>query len=512
LAQVAKTTIGIAKCSFIGYNVVLIPKGEPKMLKQIRENARIPLYLLILAFIGLYAISGHETNPPAGKIFGKKVLVSDFQKAYNGARLQMIMRYGELPKDTKVATAIENEAWDRLMLLYEAKKEHIKVDDKDIVDFVKKIDAFNDKSGRFSKRQYEEILKYSFGLTTNEFEAQIRENLMIQKLVDKHSQNSEVTDGDVLKEYKFLNEKAKADYILFKTADYLPQTAVTEDEVKSYFEKNKDAFMIPVQVNVEYISKLFPDDKEETKQKIRKDMREASYELAGNSDLAAAAKKLSLEVKETGFFSRESNIPSVGYDLKISDAALALAIGGISSPIETKTGVYILKAKEKKPEHLPEFSEVSNKAAAALKTEKADALAKTKAQEMLSAIKSGLDKKETFEAAAKRLSLPVKKTDAFARNQYIEGLGITPEFAEAVFSVKQGEVFPETVKVHDGYAIARQDSIIPIDEKKYQEEKDKLKDLITAQKKYFASITWFTELRKKANLQSDLDKVRGWRR
>ncbi len=45
-----------------------------------------------------------------------------------------------------------------------------------------------------------------------------------------------------------------------------------------------------------------------------------------------------------------------------------------------------------------------------------------------------------------------------------------------------------------------------------KEEKDKLKKMMAEQKKYYASITWFSELRKKANLQNGLSKVRGARR
>ncbi len=468
------------------------------MLKQIRENARVPLYLLIVAFIGLYAVSGHDTVPPAGKIFGKKVPISDFQKAYNGVKTQLTIRYGKLPNDSKIEPVLEDEAWNRLIMLYEAKKERIKVTDKDIVDYVKGVTAFNDKSGRFSKRQYEEILRYGFGLTPAEFEAQVRDNLTIDKLIEKHSDDVKLTDAEILNEYRFLNEKAKADYILFKTSDFLTQAVVTEDEVKAYFEKNKAAFKIPTQVNAEYIAKPFPDDKEETKQKVRKEIKDISYEFAADTDLAAAAKKFSLEVKETGFFNRETNIPGIGYDLKFADTALSLAVGQVSSPLETKTGVYIIKIKEKKPERQATFVEVKDDAEKNLKAEKADAIAKVKAQEALKSLKAGS-------------SLPFKKTEAFARGQYIEGLGVSPEFAEAAFSVKQGELFGDTVKIHDGYAIVRQDSITPIDEKKFQEEKDKLKKSLLEQKKYFASITWFNELRKKANPQPALNKARAAR-
>lgn len=475
------------------------------MLKQIRENARIPLYLLIIAFIGLYAISSHDTSPVAGKIFGKKVALSDYKKAYIGARTQMIMRYGELPRDAQAGTALEEESWDRLILLREAKKERIKTDDKEVVDFVKGINVFNDKNGKFSNRLYEEILRYNFGLTPKEFEDIVRENLIIKKLVDEQSRNITVSDEDVLKEYKLLNEKAKADYILVKIVDYLPQAPAGEDEVKAYFEKNRDLFKIPEQVNIEYIGKAFPDDKQETKEKIRKEMKDVSYESGDNKDLAAVAKKFSLPVKETGPFDRESNIPGIGYDLKFADTALSFDVGEVSSPIETKSGIYIFRVKEKKPARTADFAQARGKAEGALKAQKADALAKVKAQEALTEIKKDPEK---FEDAVKRLSLPAKRTEEFARSQYIEGLGLAPEFANAAFSVKQGGVFGEVVKVHDGYAVVRQVSITPIDDKKYQEERDKLKETMLTRKRFFTSVTWFSELKKRANLQSNLDKAR----
>lgn len=475
------------------------------MLKQIRENARIPLYILIVAFIGLYAISSHETSPAAGKIFGKKIMLSDYRKAYIGARTQMIMRYGEFPRDIQAEKALEEETWNRLILLREAKKERIKVNDKEVVDFIKGIDVFNDKNGKFNNRLYEEILKYNFGLTPTAFEDIVRENLVITKLVDEQNRNIALSDEDVLKEYKFLNEKAKADYILIKTVDYLPQVSMGEDEVKTYFEKNRGAFEIPEQVDVEYIVKSFPDDKEESKEKIREEMRDLYYELSADKDFAAAAKKFSLPVKATGFFDKEANIPGIGYDFKFAGAAFALDADKISNPVETKTGIYILKLRGKKPARTADFAEAKGRVEQALKAEKANDLAKAKAQEALDEVKRDAKK---FEDAAKRLSLSVKQTHEFARNQYIEGLGVAPEFANAAFSVKQGEVFGEVVKVHDGYAIARQVSITPIDDKKFQEEKEKFKEMMLAQKKFFASVTWFSELKKRADLQANLDKVR----
>ncbi|MFA5148648.1 MAG: peptidylprolyl isomerase [Candidatus Omnitrophota bacterium] len=473
------------------------------MLKQIRENARIPLYILIVAFIGLYAISSHETSPIAGRVFGRKVQMSEFQKAFVASRTQMIMKYGELPRDQQTDTALEAQAWDRIILLAQASRERVRATDKDVVAAIRKIGAFNDKDGWFSKRLYEDILRYNFGLTPTEFEAIVRDNLTIEKLIEKHTKDIAITDDEVLRQYKYSYEKAKADYILAKSSDYLTQVSAPDDETRAFFDKYKDAFKIPEQVNVEYVLVPFADDKEESREKARKEARDISYELAGNKDLAGAAKKFSLGIKETGLFDEKANIPGVGYELKFAGAAFALEDGAISNPVETKSGIYFMKLKLKVPEKAAVFEEVKDKARAALKAEKADAIAKAKAEEALAEIKKGMAK---FGELANKLSLHEKKTNEFVRGQYIEGIGISPDFADAALSVKPGEVFGQVVKVNNGYAVVRLDSITPIDEKKYQEGKEKFKELLIAQKQFYASITWYNDLEKKANLEVMLNR------
>ena len=481
------------------------------MLKQIRENSRIFLYLLIIAFVawlGFDAITTTQRNPSAGKIFGKKVNANDFQGALLAARTQAVLRYGDKLREVENDLKLSDDAWDRLILLHEARKERIKVSDKEVVNLIKNSGLFSDKNGGFSKRAYEEGLRYGLGLTPAEFEQQERDNLAIQKLIEKQNEKVTLTDDDALKAYKLMNEKVKASYIPFRASDYLAQVTAGEDEVRSFFEKNKAAFTIPEQANVEYFGKtLSAAAGEDEKSKTRKEMKDVFYELAGGKDLQGVAKKYSLPVKETGFFSRESQISDIGWDLKFADTALSTNTGDIAGPVETKTGIYLLKVKEKKPAHPAEFTQAKEEAGKALKMKKSDALAKEKAGQALTELKAEMDKKEKFEAFAKNLSLTVKETDAFTRDSYIEGLAVSPEFAQAAFSLKEGEVYKDPVKIHDGYAIVKQNSLVPIDEKKYQEEKDKFKEQLLAQKRYFNFIKWFMELKKSANLQSNTDKM-----
>lgn len=480
------------------------------MLKAIRQNAKIFLYLLIAAFI-LWLIfdvlNFTQVNPYAGKIFNKAVPINEFQKAYTAARTKAIFTYGDKIREIKNLD-LENDAWDRLILLYETKKKKFSITDKEVVAFIKNLGIFQDKTGKFSRRFYDDLLRYSLGLTPAEFEEQIRQDIAIQKLIDKQNQIVEISDEEVLKEYKLANEKVKISYILFKTQDYLAQTTATDDEIKAFFDQNRANFTIPPQVNVQYFGKAFPNDTEEEKQKIRREIKDISYEFAGNNDyFEGVAKKFSLPVKETGLFGRESKIPDIGWDLNFADKAFSLEEGQISSPVEAKTGVYILKLKETKPPRPAELTEVKEKAENELKKQRAENIAKTKAAETLAAIETCLANKEKFEEIVKNLSLTVKETQPFGRLSYIEGLGISPSAIKAAFSLKEGDVFNEPVKAHDGYAIIRQTAFIPIDDNKYKEDKDKFKEQLLAQKRYINFLTWFEELKKQANLSSNLDAL-----
>ena len=54
--------------------------------------------------------------------------------------------------------------------------------------------------------------------------------------------------------------------------------------------------------------------------------------------------------------------------------------------------------------------------------------------------------------------------------------------------------------------------MIPIDENKYKEEKDKFREQLLAQKKYFNSMSWFFELKKQADLRSNPDNFQSGRK
>ncbi|MFH1778907.1 MAG: SurA N-terminal domain-containing protein [Candidatus Omnitrophota bacterium] len=474
------------------------------MLKAMRKNTKIFMWLLIIAFVVWLAadvILTKQGTTYAGIIFGKRVSLSEYKKAWEAVKTKAIFTYGDKVQEVAKNLNLDEEAWDRLILLYEARRQKIQTSDSEVISSVKDIAIFKDKNGEFNQGTYERILKYSFGLTPRDFEEQGRDELTIKKMINKQNEKASLTDEEVLKEYKLANEKANASYILFETEKYYSRVSCTEDELKGYFEKNAQKFTILEQVNVEFFGKNFTDETEETKEKTKNQIQGISDEVSEKKDFEGIAKKYSMQIKETGFFGSEDKIPGIGWAFNFANVALSLKPGEISYPIVTKGGVYILKVKAKKQARPAKFEEVKERVEKTLRTEKAENEALLKAKEVLSIIKTRVEKKDKFEDIIKELSLTAKETDAFTRNTYIEGLGVVKEFTDAAFLLKEGEIYNEPVKVHNGCAILKLSAFIPIDENKYKEEKDKFKEQLLTQKRYLNLLTWFYDLRERAKLK-----------
>lgn len=117
-----------------------------------------------------------------------------------------------------------------------------------------------------------------------------------------------------------------------------PQITITEDEMKGYFEENKETFNVEEQVKASHILV----DSEEKAQEVKN-------KLSAGEDFAKIAKEYSTDT------SNKENGGSLGYFSKgdmvkeFEDTAFSLEIGKISAPVKTQFGYHIIKVEDKKP-------------------------------------------------------------------------------------------------------------------------------------------------------------------
>src|SRR5271156_3638597 len=112
-----------------------------------------------------------------------------------------------------------------------------------------------------------------------------------------------------------------------------------------------------------------------------------------------------------------------------------LVIGELSQPLQTPQGIAIVTPKDIQAGHQGTFAEVRSRVLADYQQEKSLELAKSKAEELAKLAKGG----ESFDNAAKSLSLAVKTSESLSRTGSIPDVG-SGQLLDAAFTMPVGQV------------------------------------------------------------------------
>ncbi|MCA9401570.1 MAG: SurA N-terminal domain-containing protein, partial [Candidatus Omnitrophica bacterium] len=152
------------------------------MLKFLREKGVMKKILWVTAIVIILSFgflgtasywAGSRESKYAGKVFGKKVSLSEFQENYDQVRLQALIRYGDQFDQVKDNIDFISETWDRIILMREAQKRRIQVTDEEVVEYIQNYPFFQ-KNGQFDTLLYNDILRYVFKQQPRQFEESIR--------------------------------------------------------------------------------------------------------------------------------------------------------------------------------------------------------------------------------------------------------------------------------------------------------------------------------------------------
>jgi len=188
----------------------------------------------------------------------------------------------------------------------------------------------------------------------------------------------------------------------FVRANIVSEVQVTDDKVKSFYDKNKDTFIKSETFKIShiYVSIPAPGDGEAdspedrakakeildwVKNEARKKIDLASLSLKSGESFTSVAKEFSEDPKtsekggDLGFLMKNQTLPEV------SSAMVKLKVGEISSVIESSLGFHIIQLTEKKESHPIALAEV--------KPEILNHLLKLETEKQLKNYLSGLRKK-----------------------------------------------------------------------------------------------------------------------
>ncbi|HXO22775.1 MAG TPA: peptidylprolyl isomerase [Thermoanaerobaculia bacterium] len=482
------------------------------MLKVLRENVKYLSWILwviiaifvLFVFVDFGAGVGNrgQGQGPAITVGEQKITMRELQRVQRRVVEQARQAYGdqftpEVEKRLEVQTV--SEMVDQKILLAEARRMGLAATDADVRDRILSLPLFKDDQGRFvGEQRYVERVR-QMGFTADEFERELRDEVLYQRLMDVLKANLFVPEEAVEKAYRDQVEKAKIRYVQVPRNLDLAGQAIPETEVAAYFAAHKDEFKLPEQRDVAYLlvdsGKLLAQVKEDegaikayydthpkeftqdeqvharhilvmvndkrSDPEAKKRIEEAQKRIAGGDDFAKVAGEVSddpgskAKGGDLGFFGRNRMVK------EFEDAAFAAEPHKLVGPIHSSFGYHLLEVLDRRPAGLQPYAEARQQIAAKLSMQRVQSLAEGKAKAAAERLAKDKPKgPEGLEALAKEDPLLTFDSAKFGKDDFIPGLGRSQPFSTAAFGLQKGQVSPP-IQVPRGWAILYLKDIVP---------------------------------------------------
>lgn len=469
------------------------------MLKQLRDKKTAKKLWIALAVIIVpafvfwgfsSALRGPGEGGTVGRIYGKKVSALEFQDAMEAVKNQAIMQFGDNFSEIQKYLNLQEQAWTRLLLLHEAAKRKIKAANSEVIRTIESNPIFQRKE-KFDNKIYTELLQFVFRTQPRVFEEQTRQNLIISKLYSNVTDGVILKDEEVKEEYRKANEQLSIYYIAGLIADFEKEINPAENELADFFAKNSLQFKQPLSFSLEYIAL-------ESESQVNK----AALSLNKSKNLNTTAAELKLTVKETGLFGQADAIPGIGWSPEILMLLSKLKIGESSAPIKVDKRYYIVKLKERKDPYIPEYASIQGKVRQSFIQAQAKRIAEEKTNDCLKKLKEAYQKNPRsadFDKFAKAGGLKSQASGLFKFGSYIEGIGVSDNFWKAAGNLKENE-FSGVISMPSGFYIIKVKERIPVDEKKFAQEKADFSQKLLEQKKSEYFNKFLEELSRKSGI------------
>jgi peptidyl-prolyl cis-trans isomerase D len=382
-------------------------------------------------------------------------------------------------------------------LIAEAKNMGFHVTDAELSDELQhgRYAAYFFPNGKFVGQDEYQAMLQNADLTIPQFESQVKDEILVNKLRTLVAGSAVVTDAEVQQQFEKQNSKVKFDYAFFTKDNLEKSIHPTDAELKAYYDRNKanytnsvpekrkiqyavldmqhvasqvnvtpgeldqyydqhrDEYRTPEQINVRQILIKTPlpgpdgkvNQKGVDEAKSRAD--DILKQLKAGANFAQLAKKYSEDpsASEGGSLGwiQASSFP-VADVAKVADS---LPKGGTSDVINAGYAFVILHIDDKREAQVKPLAEVQDQIQSILKQQKASQVATDQASALVAQARtSGLA------AAAGAKGLQVVTTDYVSRTDALPGIGNAPEFMSTVFGEPQ-KAPPDEAETPQGFVV-----------------------------------------------------------
>ena len=467
------------------------------MLAFFRRRMKLILWILVVVVIVTFIpwgvgvrmrSRGEKRLSAAGELFGTTVSHPEFDEACMAIRTDSLLRRAQLSD-----AEIRQRAWERLIMLTQARREGISISDRELA---RAIRAQFGGEGNFDQRVYENILR-NIGVTPDMYEGWSRESLMIGRLIEQVRLTVWMPDEELERLRREEERRLTISYVLDGIGEAEKAVAVSDGEIKTYYDDHTGEFKLPPTLNARYllipfgstgekasvteeqITHYYTDhprefahekrvkarhilltvegtDREKADARARELADEIIAKLKKGKDFAALARAYSQDEKTKKKGGDLGSIEPKDMPKAFSDKAFAMKEGEISDAIKTPRGYHIIRIEGIQEAGTRPLDEVKKDIRSLLERdrgERAREESKRAAYARAVDISLALVDNPHVDDIAKKYSLEIKETGPFAENGAVKGIPSGGEFAKAAFKTEIGS-FSDIIEIPDkGYCI-----------------------------------------------------------
>ena len=186
---------------------------------------------------------------------GEAISQEAYRTSYNQLLDQVRQSFGanlndELLKSLNLQTRALDQLIDRTLMKQAAARLKMEVNDDELAQSVRRIPAFQ-SNGAFDRRRYQQVLSLN-RMTPETFEASQRENLLADKLMKVVTESSKVSDTEAEEWYKWNHAAVKVDFACLD-ADRYKNLSPSKEDVAQFFERMKESYRTEPEIQVRYV-------------------------------------------------------------------------------------------------------------------------------------------------------------------------------------------------------------------------------------------------------------------
>ncbi|CAI0745930.1 Peptidyl-prolyl cis-trans isomerase D [Serratia marcescens] len=426
---------------------------------------KIILALIILSFVltgvGNYLIGG--SGDYAAKVNGQTIERAQLEQAFQSERSRMQQQLGD-----QFSALAGNEGYmqqmrrqvlsqliDNMLLDQYAKKLGLAVSDDQIKDAIRKAPYFQ-TNGQFDNAKYLDLIG-RMGYTADNFAQSMRQQLVNQQVIQAFGESGFVLPSESQAMAALVLQERDVRLATIDLKALQAKQSAGDDELKAYYDQNKNSFIAPEQVKVSYI----PLDAASMQDKVKVseedinayyDQHKSSYgqperknysviqlkteaeanaaldELKKGADFATLAKEKSTDIisrrtgGELGWLEPETTAD----ELKQANLTEKGQLSGI---VKSSVGYLIVRLNDIEPEKLKPLSEVHDAIAKQVQQEKAVDAYYALQQKVSEAATSD---NESLASAEEAAGVKAAQSDWFTRDNIPAALNFKP-VVQAIF-------------------------------------------------------------------------------